>query len=56
MEKVIITVILVNIEITFIQMIILEFENIMYSFSMSLRKNTLLLRTLKNCQIENVQI
>ena len=40
MEKIIITIILVNIEITIIQTIIFEFENMMYLFSMSLPKNT----------------
>ena len=35
MEKIIITIILVNIEITVIQTIIFEFENMMYLFSMS---------------------
>ena len=33
MEKIIIMIILVNIEITIIQMIIFEFENMMYLFS-----------------------
>jgi hypothetical protein len=41
MEKIRITIILVNIEITIIQTIIFEFENMMYLFSMSLPKNTL---------------
>ena len=41
MEKIIITIILVNIEITIIQTIIFEFENMMYVFSMSLQKNSL---------------
>ena len=36
MGKIILTIILVNIEITIIQAIILEFENMMYLFSMSL--------------------
>ena len=41
MESIIITIILVNIEITIIQTIIFEFENTMYLFSMSLPNNTL---------------
>jgi hypothetical protein len=40
MEKIIITIISVNFEITIIQRIIFEFENMMYLFSMSLPKNT----------------
>ena len=39
MEKIIITIILVNIEITIIQTIVFEFENMMYLFSMSLPKH-----------------
>ena len=38
---IIIRIILVNIEITIIQTIILEFEIMMYLFSMSLPKNSL---------------
>ena len=38
MEKIIITIILVNIEISIIQINILEFENIMYLFIISLQK------------------
>jgi hypothetical protein len=41
MEKIIITIILVNIEITIIQTIIFEFENVLYLFTMSLPKKTL---------------
>ena len=41
MGKIIITIILVNIEITIIQTIIFEFENMLYLFSMSLPKKTL---------------
>ena len=41
MEKIMIMIILVNSEITIIQSIIFEFENMMYLFSMSLPKNTL---------------
>ena len=41
MEKILITIILVNIDIATIQAIIFEFENMMYLFSMSLPKNTL---------------
>ena len=41
MEKIIITIILVNIEITIIQTIIFESENMLYLFSMSLPKNAL---------------
>ena len=40
MEKIIITIILVNIEIMIIQTIIFLFENMMYLFSMSLPKKT----------------
>jgi hypothetical protein len=40
MGKIIITIILVNIEITINQAIIFEFENMMYLFSLSLPKNT----------------
>ena len=39
MGKIIITIVLVNIEITIIQTIIFEFENMLYLFSMSLPKN-----------------
>ena len=45
MGKNVITIILVNIDITIIQTIIFEFENIVYLFGMSLPKNTLELRT-----------
>ena len=38
-KKIIITIILVDIEITIIQMIIFEFEYMMYLFSMSLPKS-----------------
>ena len=38
MEKIIVTIILVNIEITIIQTIIFEFENMMHLFSISLKK------------------
>ena len=48
MEKIIITIILVNIEFTIIQTIIFEVENMMYLFSMSLPKT---LSTLK-CHLE----
>ena len=41
MERIIATVILVNIEISIIQMIIFEFENIMHLFIISLQKETL---------------
>ena len=41
MGKIIILIALVNIEITFIQTVIYEFENTMYLFSISLPKNTL---------------
>jgi hypothetical protein len=41
MGKIIITIILVNIEITIIQTIIFEFENVLYLFTMSLPKKTL---------------
>ena len=41
MGKIIITITLVNIDIATIQVIIFEFENMMYLFSMSLPKNTL---------------
>ena len=47
MGKIIITIILVNIEITIIQSIIFQFENMLCLFSMSLPKKTLQLRTLK---------
>ena len=40
MEKIIITIILVNIEIEITQTIISEFEHVMYLFSVSLPKNT----------------
>ena len=40
MEKIVITIILVNIEITIIPTIMFEFENMMYFFSTSLPKNT----------------
>ena len=39
--KIIMTIILVNIEITITQTIIFEFENMIYLFSMSLPKITL---------------
>ena len=45
MGKTIITIILVNIEITIIQTIIFEFENVLYLFTMSLPKKTLQLGT-----------
>ena len=45
MGKMIIAIILVNIEITIIQTIIFEFENMMYLFSMSL------LKTLSNWEL-----
>jgi hypothetical protein len=48
MEKIIITIILVNLEITIIQTIIFEFKNIIYWFSMSLPK--------KHFVIENFEI
>ena len=38
MEKIIITIILVNIEISIIQTIIFEFENMMHLFIISLKK------------------
>jgi hypothetical protein len=38
--RIIITIILVNIEIMIIQTMIFEFENMMYLFSLSLPKNT----------------
>ena len=41
MEKILIAIIWSNIEITIIQTIIFELEDIMYLFSMSLPKNTL---------------
>ena len=41
MEKIIIMIILVKIEITIIEMIIFKFENMMYLLSLSLPKNTL---------------
>ena len=41
MEKIIITITLINIEIRMIQTIIFEFENMMYLFIMSLPNNTL---------------
>jgi hypothetical protein len=47
MGKIIIKIILVNIEITIIQTIIFEFEDMLYLFSMSLPKKTLELRTFK---------
>jgi hypothetical protein len=40
MGKIIITIILVNIEITIIQTTIFEFESMLYLFSMSLPKKT----------------
>ena len=46
MGKIIIQIILVNIEITIIQMIIFEFENLLYLFSM----------WSKNGQKENIPI
>ena len=47
MEKIRITIILVNIEITIIQTIIFEFESMIYLFSIILQNNTLQLWTLK---------
>jgi hypothetical protein len=41
MGKIIITITLVDIEITIIQTIIFEFENMLYLFSMTLPKKTL---------------
>ena len=41
MGKIIITIILVNIEVTTIHTIIYEFENMLYLFSMSLPKKKL---------------
>ena len=41
MGKILITIILVNIEIMIIQMIICEYENMLHLFSMSLPKKTL---------------
>ena len=47
MEKIVIPIILVNIGITFVQMIIFEFENMIYLFSRSLPK------TQEHFQIQN---
>ena len=47
MEKIIIKIILDNIEITIIQTITFKFENMMHLFSISLQKSTLELKTLK---------
>ena len=40
MEKIIIMIILVNIELTIVQTIIFEFESMMHLFSISLQINT----------------
>ena len=54
MEKIRIMIILVNIEISIIQTIIFEFENMMHLIIISLQKDTLLMRTsTQNGQIEN---
>ena len=54
MEKIIITILLVNIEVTIIEKIIFELENMMHLLSISLQKRK---NTPKYFQIENdVQI
>ena len=61
MGKILITIVLVNIEITIIQTIIFEFENMLYLFSMSLPKKNVVTENFKkkksqNGQKENVPI
>jgi hypothetical protein len=56
MEKIIITIILVYIEITIIQTIIFEYENKMYLFSMSLPKTICDWELIQKGEKENVKI
>ena len=56
MEKIIVTIILVNIENYIIQTIIFEFENMMRSFIISLQIKHFLNEQIENVELFNFQI